>query len=213
MGRDKARIPVPAPTASDPELAGPDPERAAAPPGPLAAGAAEVPLAERTAVLLRAVAGPVVEVGPGRSSLPAVSEEPPGAGPLAAVAAGASALAAAGWRGPVLVVATDLPLLDLGLLRWLAAHPDSRSVVPLAAGRVQPLCARYSAVDLDTAARLVGSGRRAMGDLLAAIDANRAPEEEWVPRAVHPAVLADADTPEDLERLLTGRRPERPEAR
>ena len=184
MGRDKATITIPG--------------------APLPAGAGPVTLADRTARLLGAVAEPVVEVGPGRSFLRAVSEDPPGAGPLAAVAAGATALAAAGWTGPVLVVATDLPLLDEAMLRWLASHPDPRSVVPVAAGRVQPLCARYRADDLATAGRLVGTGRRAMGDLLAAIDAHRAGEEEWAAAAGGPSVLSDADTPGDLERLVTG---------
>ena len=189
MGRDKAAIPIPA---------------VPIPGGPGTAGATPVTLADRTARLLCAVAEPVVEVGPGRSFLRAVSEDPPGTGPLAAVAAGASALAAAGWTGPVLVVATDLPRLDEAMLRWLASHPDPRSVVPVAAGRVQPLCARYRAEDLVTAGRLVGAGRRAMGDLLAAIDAHRVGEDQWAPASGDPSVLSDADTPDDLERLVTG---------
>ena len=191
MGRDKAAIEVQA--IGVPALG--------VPAGP---AAGPVTLAERTARLLGAVADPVIEVGPGRSHLTAVSEDPPGAGPLAAVAAGASALAGAGWSGPVLVVATDLPRLDEGLLRWLVSHPDPRSVVPVAAGRVQPLCARYCADDLHVAGRLVAAGRRAMGDLLAAIDAHRAPEEEWSAASSDLSALCDADTPGDLERLVTG---------
>ena len=49
-------------------------------------------LAARSARVLTAVCDPVVEVGPGVSGLPAVLEEPPGAGPLVALLAGVGAL-------------------------------------------------------------------------------------------------------------------------
>src|SRR5688500_16693472 len=61
----------------------------------------------RAAATLGAVAKPVVEVGPGWSGLPAVREDPPRSGPLAAVSAGAAALRAVGHDGPVLVLAVD----------------------------------------------------------------------------------------------------------
>jgi molybdopterin-guanine dinucleotide biosynthesis protein A len=52
---------------------------------------------------------------------------------------------------PVLVVALDLPLVDAATLRdILSVEPgDSAGVVPLAHGRLQPLCARYQPVALD----------------------------------------------------------------
>src|SRR5438132_14472 len=56
-------------------------------------------LAERAAAVLAAVADPVVEVGPGWSPLPAVREDPPGSGPLAAVSTGAAALRRRGHAG------------------------------------------------------------------------------------------------------------------
>lgn len=158
-------------------------------------------LAERTGRLASAVAAIALEVGPGRSSLPAVSEEPPGAGPLAAVAAGFQALTARGWGGPVLVVATDLPHLTEPLLRWLAGHPSESSVVPLRDGRVQPLCARYSRADLETATRLVRGGRQTMRDLVEATVPLLVAEDVWAdagPGGV--AAIDDVDTPEDLVR-------------
>src|SRR5918912_556717 len=74
-------------------------------------------LVDRAADVLSAVADPVVEVGPGWSHLPAVREDPPGSGPLAALAAGAAALRAAGHDGPVLVLAVDMHRVPAELLR------------------------------------------------------------------------------------------------
>lgn len=176
MGRDKASIEIPS-------------------------GAGAVSLAERTAGLLEAVASPVVEVGAGRSGRWCVREDPPGGGPLAATVAGWLALSGRGWRGPVLLVATDLPRLNAGLLRWLVAHPADRAVVPVSGDRVQPLCARYRPGDLALAAELLAAGRRAMSDLLRAIDPLLVPEEEWSEPAGGKGALDDVDTPEDLEGL------------
>jgi molybdopterin-guanine dinucleotide biosynthesis protein A len=81
-----------------------------------------VNLARRTAALLEQVVDPAFELGLGFSSLPAVAESAAGGGPLVAVASGWTHLSAAGWSGPVLVVATDLPLLTVDLLDWLVQH-------------------------------------------------------------------------------------------
>lgn len=158
-------------------------------------------LADRQARLLREVCAPCVEVGPGASGLTAVREDPTGAGPLAAVAAGAAALRRQGHGGGALVVAVDLPLLTSAVLRFLADFPGGGSVVPFVAGRAQPLCARYSGGALDAAARLTSAGERSMGALLAAVD-----DLQWAgPRmwgsVAPPEAFADVDTPEDAERL------------
>jgi molybdopterin-guanine dinucleotide biosynthesis protein A len=105
-----------------------------------------------------------------------------------------------GWDGPVLVVATDLPLLTAGFLEWLANRDGPGSVVPLAAGRVQPLCARYSPADMRTARRLVASGERAMTTFVRSIDATLAPETDWSGPAGGDHVIRDADTPQELGR-------------
>lgn len=157
------------------------------------------PLAVRVAGRLAAVASPALEVGPGRSGLLVAGEHDPGEGPLPAIAAGWAALGRLGFRGPVLVVATDLPALTVELLAWLAGHPGDASVVPVVAGMPQLLCARWSPADLDRVASLRESGeravRRALGD-----DAVLAGEDEW--GAVASAeCFADIDEPADLERL------------
>jgi molybdopterin-guanine dinucleotide biosynthesis protein A len=167
------------------------------------AGATES-LAERTARLLASVARPALEVGPGYSGLPALREDAPGAGPLAAVAAGTRRLRALSWTGPAIVVATDLPRLTAGLLAWLAGHPSPRSVIPVVAGSPQTLCARYAPADLDLAVELAASGRRAMRDLLDRIDAELAGPDRWQAAAGDHDVLLDIDTPADLARIEAG---------
>lgn len=114
--------------------------------------------------VLAAVAGAerVVVVGP-RRELPGavqpdwVREEPPGGGPLAAVAAGVAAVdrdlpAPAGRSGPVggraeavLVLAGDMPLVGAAVDALLAAAADGPdgAVLVDAAGVRQPLAAAY----------------------------------------------------------------------
>jgi molybdopterin-guanine dinucleotide biosynthesis protein A len=159
-------------------------------------------LAERTARLLAAVAEPALEVGPGCTRLAGVTEEKPASGPLYALAAGNGALNNLGWRGHVLVVATDLPLLSGRFLAWLAARPGPRSVVPEVGGRPQPLCARYSPGDLVAATTLVSRGARSMNDLLRVIDVDTVTEKDWVEGGDGADVLFDVDTPEDLAIVL-----------
>ena len=156
-------------------------------------------LAERTAGLLATATTIAIEVGPGFSRLPHVCESPPGSGPLAAVVAGWAELDRLGHSGPVLVVATDLPRLTSGMLDWLSRFPADRSVVPVARGHLQPLCARYEASDLVLATRLVADGRRAMSDLVEAVDAVLAPEETWSEFAGDPLCLDDLDTPDQFD--------------
>lgn len=151
------------------------------------------PLGTVTAELLRRVVSPVLEVGPGWTSLPSVEEEPRGGGPLVAIAAGAAALAGRGQAGPAVVVATDLPRLGLSFLHRLAAHPSDLSVVPVVAGHPQWLAARWSPQTLLFAQRLVAEGERQM----AALDE----DVEWLDEPQWTDQLVDVDTPADLERL------------
>lgn len=156
-------------------------------------------IAQRTAAILAGVTGPVLEVGPGYTGLPHVSEDPPGGGPLAAVAAGAVELLRVGSTGPAVVLATDMPMLEPGLVEWLAAYPDPRSVIPVVGGRAQPLCARYDRKALDAAVEIIQAGGRAMKDLLCAVDHVLAGPEEWGRAGIPEEWFADADTPADFE--------------
>ena len=160
-----------------------------------------VPLGARLGRLLQGVVAPVVEVGPGVSWLPALQEDPPGQGPLVAMCAGACRLGEMGHAGPVLVLACDLPFMTSAVLAELAAWPPARSsVVPVVAGRPQPLCARWSQAALGAAYRLADQGERAMKCLFECADVVFLDEKQWGTEGVARA-FADVDSPADLKAL------------
>ena len=160
-------------------------------------------LAEQIAGLLRLVADPVVEAGPGFTTLPAIPDRLPRAGPLAALANAWSQLETLAARpAAALVVACDLPWLSQPLLAALAdpagreCGPSDAAVVPELDGHLQPLCARYPAAALDTAVALAGTGARSLHRLLDAIEFRVLPGEPFR------QALADVDSAEDLARLM-----------
>jgi molybdopterin-guanine dinucleotide biosynthesis protein A len=163
-------------------------------------------LAERSASVLEAVAAPCMEVGPGASGLPATRESPPGAGPLAAIAAGWDALGALGVCTPAIVLACDLPLLSADVLEVISGWPGTGSVVPLVEGVAQPLCARWSVAALDLAGVRLGSTAavRWMADL----DDTVLISESTFGELDVAAALRDADSLADL--VAMGFDPTRP---
>jgi molybdopterin-guanine dinucleotide biosynthesis protein A len=157
--------------------------------------------AQTVAMRLVEVADPVLEIGPGKSGLPAVVDEWPGEGPLAALATGWKALNAIGYTGPVLLLACDLPLMSVALLELIARSPDDHTTVPMVDGRPQPLCARYAPSTLDLCAGLVAQGQRSLKVLLDLATVTWLEESAW--SAVAGAhCFADIDTPEDVAMLL-----------
>lgn len=157
-------------------------------------------LAVRTATLLRLVVETAIEVGPGVSGLPTKLEEPPGSGPLAALVAGRLALRDLGHDGSALAIACDLPLLSESLLRLLVEWDSTYSVLPVVHGRPQPLCARWSAIDLDAAGLMFAQGERSLKLLCAQSDVVLLGETDWGVVAAEEQ-FSDVDTADDLERL------------
>lgn len=161
-------------------------------------------LVDRVAAVLAAVADPVIEVGPGWSGLPAVREDPPGSGPLAALGAGAAALREAGHDGPFLVLAVDMPRVGVELLRFLAGRAGTATAVPRAGGHPQPMCARYGPDVLAAVDERLAAGGRSLRDLLETLAGEGlvtwVEEEEWG-LVAGPDAFSDVDTPEDLGRL------------
>jgi len=159
-------------------------------------------LGARAARVLGEVCDPVVEVGPGRSPLPCIREEPPGSGPLAALAAGLAWVRARGHAGPALLLAVDLPRVGAPLLRLLADEPGDHTVVPVADGRPQPVCARYGPETLETARELLDGGRRALRDLVARLAWEPPGPAGWA--GVGADAFDDVDSPDDARRLGIG---------
>lgn len=160
-----------------------------------------ISMARRLADMLGEVAFPVVEVGPGYSGGWAARETPPGGGPLAAVAAGSSALDHLGHTGPALVLACDLPLVTVEALRLLAHWPGPNSVIPIVDGRAQPLCARWSTLDLRTAGKVLAAGERSLRHSPDRLGAVLLDETQWGKKVGRDAFM-DVDTPRDLADLI-----------
>ena len=157
-------------------------------------------LARRVAAVLEEVVPLALEVGPGHSGLDPVLEDPRGEGPLVALASGWAALAERGHDGPTLAVACDLPRLGVALVRLVATWPAPGSVVPVVAGRAQPLLARWSPRALEATASMVAAGERSLRGLLALSEVTTIDEADWGPVATA-LEFSDLDTPEDAARL------------
>lgn len=155
-------------------------------------------LAARLGAELEAVCAPALEVGPGVSGLAVVVDE--GGGPLVAFGAGVAELDRLGFSGDVLLFACDLPFADRRVMSMLATWPHPGSVVPVVAGRPQPLAARWSAEHLVIVGELVSAGERSLRALVELSGVILIDEGDWSP-LVSAEAFWDVDTPEDIERL------------
>jgi molybdopterin-guanine dinucleotide biosynthesis protein A len=151
-------------------------------------------------------AGTTVVVGPPRDTERAgvtwTREQPPGGGPVAAVAAGLARITAE----RVLLLAADLPFLDRPTIRRLLAALDETgregALLVDAAGRDQPLAAAYRTAALRRA--LAGLGDPdglPLRRLLAPLDLTRLADPQ--------GVAYDCDTWEELDRARERERAER----
>jgi molybdopterin-guanine dinucleotide biosynthesis protein A len=147
--------------------------------------------------------GQAIEVGPGHSGLAAVQEEPPGAGPVVAMLAGADALGV----DRIVLLGVDLPRVGAPLLEYLAYRPGRPTAVPTIGGRLQLVCARYGRDALDAARRLVSASTcqsPSLHQVVASVSYDAVDLEELQGVAAADD-FADVDTEDDLRR--TGLRP------
>lgn len=169
---------------------------------PLAAHAAEVLGRVFPEVVLVAEPRPVYrELG-----LEVVPDLHSGCGPLGGLHA---ALHRARDR-PVFALACDLPLVPPELVRYVLDYdrpgsnldPESdhpaRAKVPVAGGRLQPLCGLYSPGCLAVADRHLRKGLLSLHDLLDAVETTAVPVTAELP-FFHREMLLNVNRPEDLE--------------
>ena len=166
------------------------------------------PLAERVARTLERVVSRVVLVGrdreddrfPDRTIL---ADRFPGQGPLAGLHA--ALLDAAGE--PVFLAACDLPGLTPRLIRWVigdgpVARDAPQARVPVAEGRLQPLCALYGPACLGPAEEALEAGRLSMHRFLEDLDVITKPLTPDLP-FYDPDLLVNWNEPDDVERRFS----------
>ncbi|HUZ83066.1 MAG TPA: molybdenum cofactor guanylyltransferase [Gaiellales bacterium] len=168
-----------------------------------------VPLAAFVAGVVAAVCDPVVichAAGQRLPDLPAgvepVADSVPDRGPLQAIADG---IRAVGERADaVFVAATDLPLLTSATVASLAEllRAGDRAVVPLRAGRTQPLAAVYRVSMLVECEQLLAAGDL-RATALAATAGVRLVDAAALP---NPRALTNVNTPAALRAALGGPR-------
>jgi molybdopterin-guanine dinucleotide biosynthesis protein A len=157
-------------------------------------------LLERTLDATRGAVATVV-VGPARevrAGVLVVQEEPPGGGPVAAVAAGLRASVSESATHIVVVLACDMPLIDTAALDSLVRELVDREDVDAALyvdsdGRSQYLAAAYRRGRLSDAIEANGDVE---GASMHAVVARLTAAEI----AAHPDLTLDCDTWQDVER-------------
>lgn len=158
-----------------------------------------IAISQLVADALKAVAHPVVVVGPHADLAPHTILDDR-RGPLAAFVTGWTGLQDGGFNGAVLLAAGDLPFVTSELFGFLAGRlMHSEACLPLLDGRAQPLAACYAPAALVVARRLLAAGEDSMRALTQALRVDEVAQPDW--EAVAPArALFDVDTPEELER-------------
>jgi len=157
-------------------------------------------LLARTLAALCAVSDDVTIIGArpayARFGVPVVADDFPSGGPLGGLA---TALRVARHE-QTLVVACDMPLLSVALLRAMAAEPrDYDALVPLLSGRPQPLHAVYARSCLPAIGARLEAGSLSVVEMLDDLRV-RWLDDEWL-RRFDPLLRSthNANTPAQLD--------------
>ena len=144
---------------------------------------------------------PVVDeplVGGGRQAperTQLVPDEDPGAGPLAAIAAGMRAAPADLY----LVASCDIPLVTSELLQYLVDNAgDGDAVVPVVAAGREPLCAVYARRCLPAINRALNSGQRRVDSFYGDVQVRWVGETELAKFGSPERLFFNVNTPDDL---------------
>lgn len=161
-------------------------------------------LACRTARLLKSVVGLVTVLGgepiPGCAFLQDVS---PYQGPLAAL------LSFSPRARTVFLCACDMPFFDPKIVDALAErmtiHEPDAAVVPIVAGRLQPLCALYRASAFSLMKTVCAEGQLSLMAWLDSLWVETVDESQILATGIDPLSLTSVNTPEEFQRLLAQR--------
>ena len=129
------------------------------------------------------------------------------AGPLGGLEA---ALADAGGR-PLLLLGVDLPFVTARLLETLGAFlAGSDAVVPVVAGRPEPLCAAYGPGCLEAVRARLAGGERRMTSFWPDVSVREVRDAELAGLGDPALLFRNLNTPEDLEGPRPSSRDKRP---
>lgn len=163
-----------------------------------------IPLGEKTAMALAQTGLRVIILGNEPIEPHDFSPDShPHSGPLAAIAE------ANPDTDTVFIASCDMPLFDPAIVRVLGEKIEEfEAAVPALHGRLQPLCALYKSSAIDRLAALHAAGETRLMVWLDSIRVRPIPDEEIRAAGLSPESFANANTPEELARILergTGR--------
>ena len=129
-------------------------------------------------------------------------DDRPNAGPLGGIETALKHAQEAGYTS-VLIVACDMPGIEEEMIRMIATHPSTASVVtPQVDGQLQPLCARWLTSFLPNVQRALDAQELSVHQLLAQIPPYIIQEAELLKTTQSPRqVLANVNTSKDLDRF------------
>jgi molybdopterin-guanine dinucleotide biosynthesis protein A len=162
-------------------------------------------LALRVADRIAPVCGSVTLVGDpviyGALGLPVIEDAFPGQGPLAGIEAALRCTTV----DQNLIVACDMPALEIALIEELFAAGGDCAVPQYADGKLEPLCAVYHRRCHATVLSALNSGIRAVKDILRPQTGEmRDSLAVRLVRVQSPAPFANLNTPEDVRKYTNG---------